>query len=98
MRVIRVDPRDVTSEVDRPEYRVYFHGDAGASDEHELSDADADQVLAWAEANRRGRSFVVYACIPDPTHDGRAVTAIRLAGHDPNAVRAAGEVEPQPRD
>jgi hypothetical protein len=80
MRIMRVDPRDQTWEIDRPTYRVYFHEDDGASEEHEIADADVAEVLAWAEADRGTRGFIAYACVP---RDGLGL--IRLTGTDPNA-------------
>ncbi|MFT4293936.1 MAG: hypothetical protein QM582_00820 [Micropruina sp.] len=79
MDAIGIDPRDQTWEIDRPRYRVYFHDAGGASEEYELSGADVDAVLAWAEQQRGSRTYVVYACVPE---DGLGL--IRLVGHDPN--------------
>ncbi|MGA3214833.1 MAG: hypothetical protein ABSD97_03985 [Acidimicrobiales bacterium] len=79
MKVRRVDPRDQTWGVDQPSYRVYFHDPRGASDEYEVNGADVVKVLAWAEAWRAGRTFVLYACVP---HDGLGL--VRLVGTDPN--------------
>lgn len=77
----RVDPRDQAWKVDTPEYRVYFHDAAGASDEHAITGADVAEVLHWAEAHRAGRTFVVYACVP---HNGLGL--IRLADSAPRAA------------
>lgn len=76
-----VDPRDQTWELGRLTYRVYFHDAGGASEEHEVRDADVDEVLAWAEAERGARTFVLYACVPT---DGLGL--VRLHGSDPNAT------------
>lgn len=38
------------------------------------------EVMAWAEAQRSGRTFILYACVP---YDGLGL--LRLAGSDPNA-------------
>ena len=73
-----VDPRDQTWEVDEPAYRVHFHDGRGASDEYEVRGADVDEVLAWAEQARGGRTFVLYACVPT---DGLGL--VRLQGNDP---------------
>jgi hypothetical protein len=37
------------------------------------------EVLGWAEAQRAGRTYVLYVCVP---HDGLGL--LRLAGTDPN--------------
>ena len=75
-----VDPRDQTWELSDPIYRVYFHDHNGSSDEHEIQAADGiTEVLAWAEATRGERTFVVYACVPK---DGLGL--VRLHGRDPN--------------
>ena len=79
MRVRRVDPRDQTWGIDRPSYRVHFYEPAGSSDEYELSEAEVTEVLGWAEAQRAGRTYVLYVCVP---HDGLGL--LRLAGTDPN--------------
>jgi hypothetical protein len=86
--VIGVDPRDETWGVDQPAYRVYFHDERGASDEYEVRGADVEAVIAWAEAHRDRRTYVLYACAP---LDG--VGLLRLAGRDPYAADAA----PRPR-
>ena len=79
MDVADVDPRDAKWELDAPSYRVHFHDASGSSDEHELTDADVAEVLAWAEANSASRSFVLYVCVPVG-----GLGLIRLAGTDPN--------------
>jgi hypothetical protein len=87
MHVPPVDPRDTRWEVDRPSYRVYFwtrhetpDGSlAPASDEWEVSDADVDEVLAWASSAARERSFVVYAC----ASDSEGLGLVRLLGSAP---------------
>jgi len=79
MDVHAVDSRDQSWEVDAPHYRVYFHDASGASEEHEVSRADVVEVLAWAEAGRGTRTYVLYACV---SRDGLGL--VRLAGVDPN--------------
>lgn len=75
-----VDPRDQTWETSNPRYRVYFHDERGASDEYEIERAsDVAEVLAWAEATRSDRTFVLYACVP---RDGLGL--VRLHGRDPH--------------
>lgn len=80
MHATGVDPRDQTWEVDRPSYRVYFHDADGASDEYEVTGADVDEVIAWAEDQRGSRTYVLYVCVAS---DGLGL--LRLAGTDPNA-------------
>jgi hypothetical protein len=79
MEATSVDPRDQRWEIARPTYRVYFHTPSGSSDEHEVAGGDVSEVMAWAEANAAGRTFVLYACV---RHDG--VGLVRLLGTDPN--------------
>jgi hypothetical protein len=75
-----VDPRDQTWETRDPRYRVYFHDQEGASDEYEVGGASGvAEVLAWAEAARGDRTFVLYACVP---RDGLGL--VRLHGTDPS--------------
>jgi hypothetical protein len=79
MDVNGIDPRDQTWEIPSPTFRVCFHDGKGASDEYELSGGDVQDVLRWAEAHRRGRTYTVDVCVP---RDGLGL--IRLAGRDPN--------------
>jgi hypothetical protein len=74
-----VDPRDETWEIKQPRYRVHFHDSHGASDEYEVEGADVAEMLAWAEATRGHRTFVLYVCVP---RDGLGL--LRLHGSDPN--------------
>jgi hypothetical protein len=80
MKIATVDPCDQTWEIDDPKCRVYFHDAAGSSDEYEIGGADVSDVMAWAEARRKGRTHVRYACVP---HDGLGL--LRLQGSDPSA-------------
>jgi hypothetical protein len=80
MDVTEIDPRDQTWEIDAPRYRVYFHDSHGNSHEHEIAGVEVTEALAWAEHERRDRSFILYACVP---HDG--IGLVRLSGRDPNA-------------
>jgi hypothetical protein len=80
MDIRAVDQRDQTWEILQPRYRVYFHDETGAADEYEVEWADVAEVMAWAEAQREGQTFVLYACAP---RDGLGL--LRLAGSDPNA-------------
>ena len=88
MQTRQVDPRDTRWEVDRPVYRVYFwqrlgsHKDSGwASQEWQVEDADADEVLTWAGSTARDRAFTLYVCCEC---DGE-IGLIRLLGSDPTA-------------
>ena len=76
-----VDPRTATWEDDHPTYRVYFWGEAMASYEYELTGAsDVQEVLQWAENNRRGRTYTAYVvAMGDKGQDG----IVRLCGADP---------------
>lgn len=74
-----VDPRDQTWEMSDPRYRVYFHDKGGASDECKVEKASGvPEVLAWAEAARGDRTFVLYACV---SRDGLGL--VRLHDTDP---------------
>lgn len=79
MKTKGVDPRDQTWEIEQPKYRIYFHDADGASNEYEVADGDVDEVLAWADAVRGDRTFVLYACVP---RDGLGL--LRLQGRDAN--------------
>ncbi len=82
VNVYPVDPRDQSSEVDDPRYRVYFwHG--SHSDEYEITGADVLEVLAWADHNAAGRTYSLWACFPAVDEVG--VDLVRLAGWDPPA-------------
>jgi hypothetical protein len=79
MEIRSVDPRDESWLIPEPRYRVYFFDASGNSDEYEITAADVAAVSTWAEAQRDGRTFVLYACVP---YNGLGL--IRLTGHDPN--------------
>ena len=81
MHAMPVDPRDQNWESDSPAYRVYFWQDM-ASDEWELSEADIDEVLAWADAHADGRTMTVWVV----HRDSEGVGLIRLAGIEPPAA------------
>jgi hypothetical protein len=90
MQTRPVDPRDTQWEVEKPAYRVYFwqqpghHMDSGwASEEWQVEDADADEVLAWALNDKSGRAFTLYVCC---NCDGE-LGLIRLIGADPTLPR-----------
>jgi hypothetical protein len=80
MEINGVDPRDQTLEIDHPRYRVYFHGPAGHSDEHEIAGGDVAEVIAWAQTHRDARTYVLYVCVPS-----EGLGLVRLAGADPNS-------------
>ena len=75
-----VDPRDQTSEIDDPAYRVYFWA-GSACDEWELTEADLDEVLAWVAQNSRGRTHSLWVV----RRHGPGRELIRLRGIDPPA-------------
>lgn len=77
-----VDPRDAVSERHADRFRVCFWSTEGAvSTEYELHSHDVRQVIAWAESNAAGRTYVLYAVEDGP--DG--VHLLQLAGLDPTA-------------
>ncbi len=49
MSVAQVDPRDQLWANDSPAYRVYFWSGDSSCDEWQLTEADIDEVLAWAD-------------------------------------------------
>jgi len=71
-----VDPRDTTWEVDEPAYRVYFWRPVPqpigvprglASEEFEVTGADVQEVIAWAEATAGSdRAYTLYALVRCP--------------------------------
>jgi len=72
-----VDPRDTAWENRTPTYRVYFW-DGGASDEWELSEVDAPEVIAWADrrAAETNQTYVVFVATRNQSGPG----LIRLCG------------------
>lgn len=84
VQVTPIDPRDQSWEDPQPAYRVYFHNARGASYEYEVSGADVESVLEWAESEKGDRSYVLYV---RATIDG--IGLLRLQGHDPNDNVAA---------
>lgn len=84
MRARPIDPRDQTSQVDDPSYRVYFWAeDAGAKEEWEISEGDLDEVLAWISSHASGRSHSLWVV----TRSAGEVCLIRLRGIDLDADR-----------
>jgi hypothetical protein len=68
---------------ERPAYRVNFYDSAGASDEYEVTGADVDEVLDWANAHADGRMYVAYALV---LLAGERPGLVRLVRCDPNEV------------
>ena len=81
MRARPVGPRDQTSEVDDPAYRVTFWA-GQASDQWELSEADLDEVLAWINQTAEGRTHSLWVV----RHEDSGLELIRLRGIDPPAA------------
>ena len=77
-----VDPRDQTSEVDAPRYRVCLWNGSD-SDEYEITGADVPEVLARADRSAAGRTYSLWACLPAGQDVG--VNLVRLAGWNPPA-------------
>ncbi|WP_114560504.1 hypothetical protein [Desertihabitans aurantiacus] len=82
MRARPVDPRDQTSEVAAPRYRVVFWTSSSSSEEWQLSEADLDEVLSWVAAHGDGRRHSLWVELPDA---GGGVQVVRLRGIDPPA-------------
>ena len=84
MKATRVDPRDVTWELDHPTYRVYFWTQDGAAcDEWRVTDAaNFHDVIAWAyERVGAGRSHQVFVEVSAESGLG----LLRLSGADPSS-------------
>lgn len=81
VRVTSIDPRDQLWEDDAPAFRVHFWHDDSTSDEYELTEADIDEVLAWAHEHSRGRTITVWLV----QREESGVGLIRLAGVEPPA-------------
>ena len=83
--VKRVDSRDQQWEDNDPVFHVYFWRELGGGafhqDEYELSGADVNEVLVWANEERDGRTFTLYLQRDDLS--GRGL--VLLAGIDPTA-------------
>ena len=94
MDVVAVDERTGGAEVSFPVYRVYFFDrlygvlSSGDAYTYEITGANnVQQVLAWADASARGRTYAVYAVVSgewDPQRGRSMVTLLQLAGDDPN--------------
>lgn len=81
MKVYGIDPRLYTTELHHVRYRVNFWDTNMASDEWELDEADVDEVLAWVEENAKGRTYSVWAVVPDGNRTSPMM--VRLMGEDP---------------
>lgn len=80
LKAYGVDPRYVTQEILDPVYRVDFWDEHCASDENRIDHAQSVQdVLAWAETNRRGRYVVIWV----EYRDGDVTGLTRLHGWEP---------------
>ena len=79
MEIRSVDPRDESWLIPDPRYRVYFFDASGNSNDYEIAGVDVAEVSLWAEAQRKGRTFVLYACVPR-----NGLGLVRLAGRDPS--------------
>jgi hypothetical protein len=106
-----VDERSSRWQMSFPTYRVYFfdnpHGvrSSWTTYTYEITGAhNVHQVLAWADANARGRTYCVYAVVDqahDPTAAPGEVGLLQLTGWDPNSpgdprADAPGEFPPEP--
>jgi hypothetical protein len=95
MEASPIDPRDTTWERRDPVYRVYFWSAptdasrAHSSYEWRLTDAiDVHEVIAWAEQERRGRTYELFVEHPhrmEARTEGwvDAPGLVRLAGTNP---------------
>ncbi|WP_152970323.1 hypothetical protein [Frigoribacterium sp. RIT-PI-h] len=82
MKAVPIDPRDQTSQLDDPTYRVYFwSADGAAKEEWELSEADLGEVLDWVATSSGGRRHSLWAVTSTMIN----VTLIRLEGIDLDA-------------
>ncbi len=85
MRVVPVDPRDSTWEVDEPVYRVLTWSPlptpgGWSCEENDIYDAEVDEVLEWARHQARPDQLVtVHVRVPSPEGPG----LVRLTGWDP---------------
>jgi hypothetical protein len=81
MKAEAVDERTGNWEVDFPAYRVYFFSADGATDTYRVVEArDVHQVFDWADAQARGRRYIVYVEV----EHAREIGLLQLAGGDPN--------------
>lgn len=79
MQVRSVDPRYMKWEVDHAQYRVYFWDTSAiTSHEYEVTGADIEEVLAWAQSTAQSREwlYTVYVKVDDDGQPG----LVRLSG------------------
>lgn len=82
MKAQTIDPRDQTSFVSDPSYRVFFWTDDGSRcEEWELTEADLGEVLAWIPSKAGGRSHSLWVVVRTPGD----VCLVRLEGVDLDA-------------
>lgn len=88
-----VDPRDVTTEISEPTYRVSFWSRDGAScRDYDLTGVDSvDEGLAWADAEVNPvEIYLVGVLYRSEFAPSSGLTFIRLAG-DPPPGQSCGE-------
>lgn len=80
MLIYPADPRDQTTEVVAPFYRVNLWDDPTRSMTYELNEADVFEVLNWLQTQKASQ-YSLWACYSVDDE----VVAVRLAGCDPTA-------------
>ena len=99
LRADLVDERDISWEVDQPEFRVLLYNpalDQATPDTmfftaaYRLTGCSVSQAVTWARDQRNG-GFIVYVIVKSDDQTG----AIRLEGADPWQAQAAGQIGPQ---
>jgi len=91
MKVTSVDPRYVSEEEPNPVYRVDFWDETRASNENRLENVESiDDVLLWAEANRRGRYVVIWV---EYSYEGGTGMS-RLRGWEPTQDGSPSALDP----
>jgi hypothetical protein len=103
VEVRSIDERTTAWENEFPTYRVYFFDNPlggrhmWTAYTYELTEAhNVQQVLAWADANARGRPYCVYAVIFSPdvrVEEDENVGLIQLSGWNPTSP-ASGRAHP----
>lgn len=91
MRVTGCDERDSSWEFYEPRFRVYFFAGDGpplATQTHDVTDADALEVLAWAQ-EQAGDRLVAVALVEEASPWGAAERGlVWLVGMDANSQPA----------